>query len=465
MLGRRESVGDADRRCGRARRAPARRPARVRFLRRPRSWLRRVRASPGSPSSARTSATSCRSPTDNDSPRSPTIVARPSGRRINHQSRPSRAKARSMSSSVAAGAAMRTLSAIVVSNRKPSCGTIRIARRRESGSTSRRSRSPMRTSPSVGSASRHRSLANVVLPEPVSPTTATCAPAGDVDAHVVQHRRVAAVREPDVRHSHGEGAVGEMHAVDRFDDVDRHVEHREDLAPTGDRGLGLVEDLAQLADRAQHQVDQEHERDDRADVEPPVAAVVAPRPRRRRRVAIAPKKSPSGNIAAKYFAARTRARYAAVDARSQSHAGPLLQPVGANDRGAGDSLGELGDHVADAAPFLVVGRELATLERAEQRRDRYVRDQRDDRELPGVDEHHDERADEQRAVHQPRDHPPLHEAGQRLDVARDARHEHAAPGRGVLGHAQPVDVLEHANPQVARVPARRRVPAGSRRPG
>ena len=43
------------------------------------------------------------------------------------------------------GAAMRTLSAIVASNRKPSCGTMRIARRREAGSTSRRSLSPMRT--------------------------------------------------------------------------------------------------------------------------------------------------------------------------------------------------------------------------------------------------------------------------------------------------------------------------------
>ena len=91
----------------------------------------------------------------------------------------------------------------------------------------------------------------------------------DVDAHVVQHGRVAAVREPDVRHLHGERAVREMHAVGRFGDVDRHVEHGEHLAPTGDRGLGLVEDLAQLGDGAQQQVDQEHERDDLADVEAP----------------------------------------------------------------------------------------------------------------------------------------------------------------------------------------------------
>ena len=91
----------------------------------------------------------------------------------------------------------------------------------------------------------------------------------DVDAHVVQHRRVAAVGEPDVRHLDGERAVREMHAVGRLDDVDRHVEHREHLAPAGDGGLGLVEDLAQLGDRDQQQVDEEHERDDLADVEAP----------------------------------------------------------------------------------------------------------------------------------------------------------------------------------------------------
>ena len=65
-----------------------------------------------------------------------------------------------------------------------------------------------------------------------------------------------------------------MHAVGRLGDVDRHVEHREHLAPAGDRRLGLVEDLAELADRAQQQVDQEHERDDLAGVETPAAAVV-----------------------------------------------------------------------------------------------------------------------------------------------------------------------------------------------
>ena len=271
----------------------------------------------------------------------------------------------------------------------------------------------------------------------------------DVDAHIVQHGRVAAVREPDVRHRHGERAVFEMYAVGGFGDVDRHVEHREDLAPSGDRGLGLVEDLAQLADRAQQEVDQEHERDDLADVESPVIAVV------RRRHHNAGERDGAEEVAEREHRGEVLrgadpGSVRAVDALLQSHPSALLQPVGADDRGAADGLGELRDHVADARPFLVVGLQLPTLEGPEQRDDRCVRDQREECQLPGVDEHHDERADDQRAVDQPRDHPPLHEASQGFDVARDACHEDAAPGRGVFGHAQAVDVVEDTHAQVAQ---------------
>ena len=146
--------------------------------------------------------------------------------------------------------------------------------------------------------------------------------------------------------------------------------------------------------------------------------------------AIAPKKSPSGNIAAKYFAARSRAAVRAVDAVAQPVTRPLLQPVGPDDRGAADRLGELGDHVADARPFLVVGRAAGDAGRRGTAEDREVRDERDERQLPRVDEHHDEGADDQRAD-EPRDHPPLHEAGEGLDVARHPRRTAAASGRCV----------------------------------
>ena len=134
-------------------------------------------SSPGSASWARASATSWRSPTDRASPRSPTWVARPSGMLLIHQSRSSEANARLTSSSVASGRPNRTFSKIVVSNKKPSWATNRTARARESCETSRRSIPSSRIRPSVGSASRARSLANEVLPEPVSPTMAALTPA------------------------------------------------------------------------------------------------------------------------------------------------------------------------------------------------------------------------------------------------------------------------------------------------
>ena len=56
------------------------------------------------------------------------------------------------------------LSSSVVSNRKPSCGTITIRARSEPNRTSRRSTPSTSTRPSVGSISRVSSLANVVLP-------------------------------------------------------------------------------------------------------------------------------------------------------------------------------------------------------------------------------------------------------------------------------------------------------------
>ena len=82
---------------------------------------------------------------------------------------------------------------------------------------------------------------------------------------------------------------------------------------------------------------------------------------------MAPKKSPSGNIAAKYLRGADPSAVCAVDALTQSRPSPFLQPVRPDDRGAGDGLGELGDHVTDARPLLVVGLQLPTLEGAEQR--------------------------------------------------------------------------------------------------
>ena len=78
-----------------------------------------------------------------------------------------------MSASEASGRPKCTLVAIVVSNRNGSWGTITIVLRSEAKLTSRRSTPLSSTRPSSGSASRVSSLASVVFPDPVAPTTAT----------------------------------------------------------------------------------------------------------------------------------------------------------------------------------------------------------------------------------------------------------------------------------------------------
>jgi hypothetical protein len=70
------------------------------------------------------------------------------------------------------------LSATVASNRKPSWGTITTRARSDAKATSSSgtqpdASEPSSTRPAVGSISRVTSFANVVLPEPVSPTIAT----------------------------------------------------------------------------------------------------------------------------------------------------------------------------------------------------------------------------------------------------------------------------------------------------
>ena len=71
------------------------------------------------------------------------------------------------------GRANRTFSATVASKRKPSCGTRTTRRRSDSKRTVGSGTPDSATTPWVGSISRVSSLAKVVLPEPVSPTTAT----------------------------------------------------------------------------------------------------------------------------------------------------------------------------------------------------------------------------------------------------------------------------------------------------
>ena len=105
------------------------------------------------------------------------------GRPATQSARPSSANAAASSASVSSGRANRTFSATVASNRNPSCGTITTRARSDANRTSVSGTPASSTSPAVGSISRVSSLAKVVLPLPVSPTTATRVRAGDGSPH------------------------------------------------------------------------------------------------------------------------------------------------------------------------------------------------------------------------------------------------------------------------------------------
>ena len=313
--------------------------------------------------------------------------------------------------------------------------------------TPRRSSPPTTMRPPVGSASRHSSDANVVLPEPVSPTMATLVPARDRDAHVdAAPAGRCGTRSRRARPPPGSAPGGQRGAARVVEDVDRDVEHVEHLAPARDRGLGLVDDLADLGDREEQQVHQERERDDRAEVEAELdAGERGDRDDRRER-------DGAEEVADREHQREVPTGLAVgevelVHALVQPVARPVLEAVGAHRRRAGDRLGELGEHVAGARAHLVVRDELAPLQEAQDRDDGQERHDRDEGELPRVDRHHDERPDDERAVHHPADRTPVHEPGEGLDVARHARDEHAPLGLVLLGHAQPVDVLEHPHPE------------------
>ncbi len=98
-------------------------------------------------------------------------------------------------------------------------------------------------------------------------------PGRDGDVDVGEHGRPGPVGEADPRTPDPQGPHRQQEAGHRVDDVDRDVGDVENLAPTCDGGLGLVEDLAQFADRSEQEVDEKGERDQLAGAETPVGTV------------------------------------------------------------------------------------------------------------------------------------------------------------------------------------------------
>ena len=80
------------------------------------------------------------------------------------------------------------------------------------GEISRRSTPSRRIAPAVGSARRHSSLANVVLPDPVSPTTATDVPARDDHVDAAQDLPAVAVGEVEPLGPHLDRPVRQVDA-------------------------------------------------------------------------------------------------------------------------------------------------------------------------------------------------------------------------------------------------------------
>ena len=120
-----------------------------------------------------------------------------------------------------------------------------------------------RASTSYSLAARY---ASVVLPEPVSPTSAVVVPAGTVKETSSQ-RPVLAVAEPDVVEDDVTGSrSGER--VRLLDDVDRLVEVLEDAIEERKRGLHVQPDSEQRPDREEQPRLQRGERDEESGSRP-----------------------------------------------------------------------------------------------------------------------------------------------------------------------------------------------------
>ncbi len=125
---------------------------------------------------ARASPSRRRSPADSGRPPSPTSVSCPRGSASMKPSAPASAAACSTRASDAVASPSRMLSATLPRSRVGCCGTQATLRRQSSVRQPERSTPPALTRPAVGSSRRSRRAATVLLPAPLSPTSATVSP-------------------------------------------------------------------------------------------------------------------------------------------------------------------------------------------------------------------------------------------------------------------------------------------------
>ena len=150
----------------------------------------------------------------------------------------------------------------------------------------------------------------------------------------------------------------------RLLDVDGRGEDAEDLAPAGDGGLRLVEDLAQLGDRDEQEVDEEDEGDQLAEVQAPCRTVDGAdrhhAGQAQRAEEVGQREHHREPLGRAHLGPVLRA-----DGVVEAAARAALQAVGEHDRRAGHQLGHLREGAADGGAHLVVGGQLPPLEVAQ----------------------------------------------------------------------------------------------------
>ncbi len=215
----------------------------------------------------------------------------------------------------------------------------------------------------------------------------------NLERDVVQHRLARQVRKGHVVHSDSEGALGQRQPGGGLDDVDRLVQQAEDLAPTGQRCLGLVEHLADLGDRLGQLVGQQQAGDDHTGGEAPRPGEVQPRTGDDRQQQPTEEVRHREHDREEEAGAQLRGQLLA-DGTMQVAAGVLGVVIGPDDAHAGHGLGDAPERVTDPVAQRVVGDELAPLHDDHDRHHWGEHDNRQHAQLPRVDEHRDQRDDE-----------------------------------------------------------------------
>ena len=234
-------------------------------------------------------------------------------------------------------------------------------------------------------------------------------------------------------------------------DLDRGVEHVQDLLPAGHRLLGHVQDLGELGHRLEEDRDQEGEGDQGPDGQAALGADGHPDQEHGRGGQDAEQLA-GGEEEGTDGAGPDLGPAAAVDRAHHPALGLVLDAVGADHGRPLDRLGDGGQRLPDPGPDQVPGRHHPALHDPEHDRQGQHGGHRDQGQAPVVDDHGHQRGQHQGAVDDPGQPAPAEELAEGLHVRGDPGDQGAALLLGVVGHAEGVDVVEGPHPQAAQGP-------------